>query len=658
MPNGLVRIVLRAEGAAQVRTALRGTAQEARRADQATAQSAQQVGRARGRAAEQSARDSSRAARSRASAEIEADRAILESARRTSREETRLLRQREREARASARRQAEARRQLPGTVAAAVAGIGGAALSRVQGWQGAFGVPTRDTLVQGFIQRQQAMIRLANQAGLSSERRAEVEQQVRDVSRSTLVDQDQLVGALAVGQNRFSNFEFFAQNLEQIARAAQSSGSSVEDWAGAVGEFQRQLDVSADEVPDLIGAMMSAAREGSIEPGDIAANFSGLLSRFRMMRGEAGSGMSGAREFTALAEGLGAGGLGPEGTRTLMENLLSQLGRGRVQRGVERTLHDRNIFDRQGRLTIGFDELLQRMSDRGVNTPAAFERMGFRDVQAQTALGVLLNQFEPGGANPITALMEGSSAEGNAVIDQTMTDLATSASGEALGIGINAAADFDGERVVTAMQASVAGLTELTTQYPLATEALGFFRDGLSETIQALAMLRMAAGLGGAAAGASGIGAAATAVGGTGAAGGLAAGGGLALGAAAIPIAGVVGAGVYSAYQDEQHQLAREQAMRMMQDPNLSAEHRQLAVDELQRLDLGESSLSREQVARRTSAGGSGAAQSAAVQAFGDRMTVGLDEDSIRRMGSATADALRRGAPERGRTSGEPGRGG
>lgn len=662
MPNGLVRIVLRAEGAAQVRRALRGTAQEARQADQTTERSAQQTGRARARAAAQSGRDATRAARSRASAEIEADRAILESARRTTREEQRLLRQREREARASARRQAEARRQLPGTVAAAVAGIGGAALSRVQGWQAAFGVQSRETLMQRWIDRDQRLIRLQHHAGITADRRREIGADVERVSLGTNVDQSSILSGLEVAQNRFSNLEYFAQNIERIAQASQAAGGSVEDWVGAVGEFQRQLGITADEADELISQMTHAADAGSIEAGDVAANFSGLMSRFVMMRGDAGRGMGGAREFLGLAEALGAGGLGAEGTRTLMENLLSQFGRHNVQQGIERQLRDRNIFDRQGRLTIGFDELIGRMSERELNSPDAFRRMGIRDTQAQTALAALLNQFQPGGANPITALMQDGSAAGRATIDETMRDLTTSESGLAAHMAIQQEADFDGEQVSRATRGAAQALTDFEAQFPLVNDALGMFRDSLTGAVQVLGALRLAAlgggalGIGGGAAGVGGLGAA---IGGTGAAGGLAAGGGLALGAAAIPVAGVVGAGVYSAYQDEQHQLAREQAMRMMQDPNLSAEHRQLAVDELQRLDLGEASLSREQVARRTSAGGSGAsAQSAAMQAFGDRMTVGLDEDSIRRMGSATADALRRGAPERGRTSGEPGRGG
>ncbi len=546
--NLRIRVVL--EGADKLNRALRGISRAVHQASGERRRDAQATTRDVQRLEEQSSRAIRQHVRRNVRDYADGERQKRDETRRTAREAEssarRIARATQRGARSSGSGGGGGVGGALGRVGGVAAGLGSAGLSRVQGFQGALGVPSRDEMIQRWISSQQNFIRTSNQAGISGDQQNLIQARVARVSNATNVDPTQLMDSLTIAQNRFSDLQFVADNLEDFARVAQTTGSSVEDWVGAVGEFRRQLGVSADEVPDLIGTMVSAAREGSIEAGDIAANFTGLMSSFVALRGEEGRGMGGAREFMATAEALGGAGMGPEGTRMLLENLMTGLRRTGVQRHIEGTLGDREIFDQGGRLTIGMGDLLQRMSqDETFNTPAGLERIGLRDSQQQTAMNHLMNQFRSTGGNEVERLQNVSSEEGQRVIDSTMTQLMNSTSGRALNVGIRAQNNFsaNGEGVIDLMTNLAGPLTDFSTRMPIASEALGFLADSARNTGITLAALKLFGGGGAATAAAAGGGAAA-AGGGLGL-GGILGGvfGGLALGAGAGLALGEIGVG-------------------------------------------------------------------------------------------------------------------
>lgn len=187
--------------------------------------------------------------------------------------------------------------------------------------------------------------------------------------------------------------------------------------------------------------------------------------------------------------------------------------------------------------------------------------MKIKDVQARDAILAVLAQFERGSsANPIADIAAASSAEGNAVIDQTMADLMSSASGRAMAVNIGAQVDTmaNGERVVQAMVDLVQPMVELEAQYPLLTQAMGTLKDVVTSTGIAMAGMNFL-GLGGgaaaqAAAAAPGLGAGVTAAG-IGAAPLAAAVGG---GALAIAAAAELSNGLSNAASPEEIRRIRE----------------------------------------------------------------------------------------------------
>ena len=493
MATKKARIRVEVTGAKQLQKILRGIREGEKRgsredrqrdkrksADEATEE--QKRSRTRKRHRDQNLTEEQRAARIKRLIEKDVTREVEQQARARARAE----RQAARERAASTRGQRIGRTLVRGTATAigGAMGAGQALMGRVGEARGALGVSSAQERIQAFIRAEQDFIRLAGQAGLSPERRTELFGQIGETARATNTDPEAIIGALDVAQNRFSDLEGVAQNMQRFAEVAQATRAPMSDWVGAIGEFQRQMGVTAADVPDLIGLVTQAARDGSIEAGDIAANFAGIMSTFATLRGGRG-GMEQAREFMGVSEVMGAGGRSAEETRTLVTNLMSILSRSEVQQGIERATGNRELFDRRGVMQVSFAELFGSMNAaRGdaFRSPAALERMKITDAQGRDAILAVLNQFERGSsANPIADMAMASAGEGNAFIDSTMRDLMTSESGRAISTDISGRVSMmeNGSEVVRALNAVIGPLDELTSRYPLATEAIGTFVDAL-----------------------------------------------------------------------------------------------------------------------------------------------------------------------------------
>jgi hypothetical protein len=539
-----LRIRVRTIGTEATRAAIRSITRETQ---QGTARQRQAT---RGRLADEQA-----AARAIASAHTQMERARLRETERSARAQTRAVereaqsqrRAQEREASAAARaqaRRAEQRRRglraLPGAVGTAGLAAADAVIGRARGYQSSLGIQSRDQLVSGFVDRQERLIRLSANSGLSADA---LQSTISSASQGALTSQDDVLGALERAQASLvggdTTLQFFVDNVERLARASRAAGGTTEDWTVAVGQMQRQLGVSASDTEQLIGVMVSAARAGAIEAGDFAEQFSGILSQFRSLRGEQGAGIGGAREFGAVAQALGQGGRSPAEVRTLMQNMLAGLTRSDTQRNIERRLGDRNIFDRNGTLTIGLGELIQRMAgDADFQSATTRQDIFGRDLQINEAFTTLLNGAR-NGANPIGDLQAVNAAEGQGVIDDFFTQLEASTAGDVLGIRSRAEAQFatNGGDLVAHEARLAAALSDVETRFPLATEAVGALRDIVATTTAAFGALNLA--MGGSALGGGAAGAAAAAGGGT-AGGGLLAAGATALGAGAVLGAGLV----------------------------------------------------------------------------------------------------------------------
>jgi len=519
-----LRIRVRTIGAESVRSTLRGIARESARGAQAT----RQVTRA-------SATEAERAARQQLASHVALERNKLRETERSARAATRVAeresRNQQRAAERAAARSRQARRALPGQIGTAVVAGGDALIGRARGYQSTLGIQSREQLTAGYIDRQERLIRLSANSGVGTD---QLQGTVSSAAQGALTSQDDIVTALETAQARLvggdTDLAYFAEHMQDFARASRAAGGSTEDWTVAVGQMQRQLGVSAEDSTELVGMLVAAARAGAIEAGDFAEQFSGILSQYKALRGDAGQGIGGAREFTAVAQALGQGGRSAPEVRTLMQNLMTGLTRGDTRRGIESGLRDTTVFDERGRLTVGFDELVRRMAnDESFQSAAGRERIFGRDVQFAEAIGGLMDRSGNSEYATIGQLAGSNATEGQAVIDNFFTQLEGSSAGEVLGIRSRAEAQFavNGGGLVEHEARLAALLTDFETQFPLTSEVMGTLRDVVTSTVSAFATMKLAM-----------VGGTATvAAGGTAAAGGAAVAGGtglLATGAMAV----------------------------------------------------------------------------------------------------------------------------
>lgn len=527
--NGVVRFVLTGDTRA-FRQALRGAVDEGTRADAALTRSGRTAGQERARSEREVGAVTQATERARRVSAETADQAILRSARERARAETQLARQREREQRAELSRR---RQMLTAGIAGAV-GAGSALLGQARGYASTIGIPTRDAMVGSFIDNQQRLIRLAGgQHGATTG--AQLQARVSEVSQSTNTAPEQLVRALEVAQNRFSDLGGFAENLEAIARAASVGGGDIADYVGALGEFRRQMGTTSGDTNEALASMIQMMDQGSIEAGDFAANFGTMMGSFHNLR--PGSGMGQAREFMAVAEALGSGGVGGDVARTQMGEVMSLMHRRDARRNMERVLGS-DVFDAQGRMQISFGELTQRMSQHGdqFTTPEGLSRIfghgatgrvpeeAVRALTTLVNLDVAANEGREGRAATISELMDSSSSTGQQRIDSTVEEMMNSTSGQALGQSMSAQASFaqHGERVVALMAEWGGSIANLEAEFPLMTEGLQTLRNaamGAGISLTALSVLNGGGGVLGvarAALGAGGMGAAITGAGGAG----------------------------------------------------------------------------------------------------------------------------------------------
>lgn len=639
MANGVVRVLLEAAGLARVRAALRGVADEGRRADRALRSSAQALRQEQERTSREAVRNAQRAA-------TEAVRADRDAARERSRIDRARIREEERRLRSSLR---ERSRMMS---VSALAGGANAIAGRMGGHASALGVGTRDDLVRGFIATEQRLIRLAG-ASRSSGRAVstgDLTARVNEVAARTNVSRDSLVGGLEVAQNRFSRLADFADSLEEIARAAQASGGAdqMNDWIAAMGEFQAQLGTTAEDVPELLGLMVDAMDAGSIEAGDVAANFSGLMNTFRNLRGDAGTGIAGATEFLALAEASGGSGMSAEESRTRVQAMMSLMSDPRVRRHIESATGRSDLFDEEsGRMNVSWGEMIDAMAANDeMATPEGLRRVlsvnarSPADLRASQGFMNLINlargaRLDPDNAerrHSVSELMQISGARGRERIDTTMDELMNSTSGRALGVAIQAENRFSetGGELVEYMTRSAAQWAALNTEMPMAIEAFGTLREVIGGVVGSMGAwsLAMGGGAGGAVLG-----------------GGAAAGAGgvfsAAAGVTAAATVGVTGA-LFSGASEGSDRSASNARARRDWLAGLSAENR---------------------AAFDASVGGFGATDRRrgdfARELMGRDQTT-LNPNTIRElavaMGAEVGRSLASGAPADGRTPGEPGR--
>lgn len=377
-----------------------------------------------------------------------------------------------------------------GRFAAGLGALGGFALDQSRQMAGTLGIAGRDQLAAQYVDTDVRIARLSAQAHMNDAQTASLRTQVTAAARGGLVSPAEVLSIVETGQNRFSNAQGFATAAPDIARFATATGANSADVTGLVGEAFRQMNVSPDQIGQLLGTLQVTSEKGSVEASDIAGSMSPSIGAFASLTGQ--TGLGGMQNFLALAQTMGASG---GDASVLTQNLLAKLSSGDVQRNLSRRgvefRGENGQLDMQAMVTsmVGNRRFV---SESGQINQTALQGVLGADMQANTAMRTLLQEEIAGrGLNTIASA---SSAEGSATIDLTMKRIEESAGGGARKAGVNAEANFmeNGDQLVRSMTAIAAASSNVETRFPMLSQATDTLRGGFGHLTGTLGALNLA----------------------------------------------------------------------------------------------------------------------------------------------------------------------
>jgi hypothetical protein len=187
--------------------------------------------------------------------------------------------------------------------------------------------------------------------------RGEIMSTVRRENLRTGTDATEIMTAIERAQSSFSALgdaasraTYLREVLPMLTNAAAASGTTLVDMVDSAGEFQRQMNISAADMPRAIAGMIAQGRYGSISARDQARHM-GVLSgggaRYLSTQG-ADSTVSNALVgalFQTAGQAGGGGDVAATRARAFQDNFTSDRGRERL-----RDLIGYNAFDRTGQL--------------------------------------------------------------------------------------------------------------------------------------------------------------------------------------------------------------------------------------------------------------------------------------------------------------------
>ena len=233
----------------------------------------------------------------------------------------------------------------------------------------------------------------------------------QSISLATGLDPQGVIDAIGAAQANFSALADSAGRgtylntvLPQLAQAAASSGTSLTDMVNAAGEFQRQLGVTNEQLPQALAQAIQAGRLGSISFGDQARHMGvigGGAARFLSSR--PGDSLQSLATTNALFQFAGRAGGGGDISATRARAFLDNFTSAKGQQKLRETL---------GRDVMGADG--QIITQRGETQAQAFQRT-IQEVYRRTG----------GNSTRFLDAMVGSNTRGRALGDQLFRDMRT-----------------------------------------------------------------------------------------------------------------------------------------------------------------------------------------------------------------------------------------
>ncbi|MEM8608344.1 MAG: phage tail tape measure protein [Myxococcota bacterium] len=164
-------------------------------------------------------------------------------------------------------------------------------------------LPTAQGSFASEEERRRELFRVSQEAALGAGSPERLGERIRQTGARTGVPLDELTRGVVLGQQQFSNVGLVTDNMDFLADTVLATGASFEEVVGLAGELQRQFNLSAEEIPEAIGFIREAAKDGSVEFGNFVNSFIPTMGAFVQQMDR--EGIPALKEFTAAAQARG-----------------------------------------------------------------------------------------------------------------------------------------------------------------------------------------------------------------------------------------------------------------------------------------------------------------------------------------------------------------
>jgi len=206
-------------------------------------------------------------------------------------------------------------RKLGGKAIGGAQKVGGGLLGGL-GFAGAFGL---GEIVGDLRDFEKDLSRLGIEAEIPRNKMDELRKSIRDVSRATAINSTDIVNAGRTYFGLTSDVAGMADAMKTFARAAQATGSNVEEIT-ALGAAMKKAGVNADQLESAFGIMIAQGRAGKITLGEQAREFVSLIPKFQKFGAEKGvnSLIQMNAAFQTIAEDFGSSSQAATGFENMM----------------------------------------------------------------------------------------------------------------------------------------------------------------------------------------------------------------------------------------------------------------------------------------------------------------------------------------------------
>jgi hypothetical protein len=229
------------------------------------------------------------------------------------------------------------------------------------------------------------LLTTSSAAGVSKERREQIQGEIMSASNATGVDQGKIMEGLSVAHEDFNAFDVFAGMTKDIAEVARTRDADFGEVVKMLGTFRQQMELKDSELKEALNLLVEGADKGAVNFKGMSKDFAAGVGIFASNTGQ--KGLEGVRQYSGVAQGVATGNFGSAESATRVERFATDLNDVEVRkklRGIGVKL------PKEGEV-LDVGALIEQLSTNKKFKKASVRQDIFKEVRALQAVETLVN---------------------------------------------------------------------------------------------------------------------------------------------------------------------------------------------------------------------------------------------------------------------------